>query len=216
MEDINKYIREMRKDFCGAPLNENDVDPNPAKQFESWFKQAVLAEANEPNAMVLSTADKHGRPSGRIVLLREYGNNGFAFFTNFKSRKGKEIEENPFGALTFFWPELERQVRIEGKIILHSAEASDEYFKSRPRTSRIGAWSSPQSKEIKDRKELENLVTDFDKKYPTEDVPRPEHWGGYLLLPDYFEFWQGRPSRLHDRIYYMKENENWKIGRLAP
>ncbi|MBC7863229.1 MAG: pyridoxamine 5'-phosphate oxidase [Bacteroidia bacterium] len=217
MEDINKYIKELRKDFSGEPLDERDVDKNPANQFDLWFKEAVKANANEPNAMVLSTVNEEHKPSARIVLLREYGIDGFAFFTNFQSRKGMEIEKNPYGCLTFFWPELERQIRIEGKIIQHTKEASDTYFNSRPRTSRIGAWSSPQSKKIKDRTELENLVTDFDKKYPTENVPRPEFWGGYLLKPDYFEFWQGRPSRLHDRLLYsLQENNEWRIERLAP
>jgi pyridoxamine 5'-phosphate oxidase len=216
MEDFSKYIKELRKDFSGEALEEKAVNPNPVLQFDFWFKEVVKAEATEPNAMTLSTVHD-GRPSARIVLLREFGEQGFAFFTNYNSRKGKELFENPFACLTFFWPELERQVRIEGKVQVHSKEASDNYFNSRPRSSRIGAWSSPQSSVIKNREELENLVTDFDKKYPTEQVPRPEFWGGFILKPDYFEFWQGRPSRLHDRICYSKvENENWKIERLAP
>jgi pyridoxamine 5'-phosphate oxidase len=149
-------------------------------------------------------------------LLREYGANGFAFFTNYNSRKSKDLKENSFAAMTFFWPELERQIRIEGKVERHSDQASDNYFNSRPRTSRIGAWSSPQSDEIADRNSLEKLVTEFDHKYPTEEVPRPEFWGGFILKPDYFEFWQGRQSRLHDRIVYKKEVNGWKIVRLAP
>lgn len=216
MEDFNKFIKELRKDFSGAPLNEADVAKLPFEQFDKWFKEAVETKANEPNACVLSTVGEAGRPSARVVLLREYGKDGFALFTNYNSRKGKELHKNPYACLTFFWPELERQIRIEGKVTVHSAEASDNYFNSRPRTSRIGAWSSPQSEEISGREALENLVTDFDKKYPTEEVPRPLHWGGYLLHADYFEFWQGRPSRLHDRIVYKLENNNWKIARLAP
>jgi pyridoxamine 5'-phosphate oxidase len=215
MEDFSKYIKELRKDFSGELLDENAVAKNPVTQFDLWFKEAVKANANEPNAMVVSTAHNN-KPSARIVLLREYGDNGFAFFTNYQSRKGKDLSENPNACLTFFWPELERQVRIEGKTIVNTKEASDNYFNSRPRNSRIGAWSSPQSKVIKNREELEKLVTDFDKKYPDENVPRPEHWGGYLVKPEYFEFWQGRPSRLHDRICYTLENGKWKIERLAP
>lgn len=215
MEDFSKYIKELRKDFSGELLDENAVNKNPSQQFDLWFQEAVKANAHEPNAMVLSTVHE-GRPSARVVLLREFGDEGFSFFTNYTSRKGQELSENPYACLTFFWPELERQVRIEGKVQLKSKEASDAYFNSRPRNSRIGAWSSPQSKVIKNRDELENLVSDFDKKYPTENVPRPDHWGGYVLVADYFEFWQGRPSRLHDRIRYTKGESSWKIERLAP
>lgn len=216
MEDINKYIKELRKDFTGEPLNEIDVKKNPIEQFDQWFKAAVKANANEPNATVFGTVDENGKPSGRVVLLREYSSKGFAIFTNYNSRKAKNIEKNELACFTFFWPELERQIRIEGKIIIQSKEASDSYFKSRPRNSRIGAWSSPQSAELKNREELEISVEEFNKKYPNEEVPRPEFWGGYLLVPDYFEFWQGRENRLHDRIYYSKNNEQWQIGRLAP
>ncbi|MFL5753296.1 MAG: pyridoxamine 5'-phosphate oxidase [Bacteroidia bacterium] len=215
MEDFSKYIKELRKDFSGELLDEHEVSENPVIQFELWFKEAIKANANEPNAMVLSTAS-HNKPSARVVLLREYGDKGFSFFTNYNSRKGKDLSENPFACLTFFWPELERQIRIEGIAEVNTKEASDNYFNSRPRNSRIGAWSSPQSKVIRNREELEKLVSDFNKKYPGENVPRPEHWGGYILKPTYFEFWQGRPSRLHDRICYTLENGKWKIERLAP
>ena len=216
MEDINKYLRELRNDFSGEPLDENQAAREPFLQFDLWFKEAIKSGVNEPNAMTLSTIGENGRPSSRIVLLREYDQRGFAFFTNYQSKKAKELFQNPFACLNFFWPELERQVRIEGKVSMHSKEASDNYFNSRPRSSRIGAWSSPQSSELADRAALENLVTTFDKKYPTEHVPRPEFWGGFLLQADYFEFWQGRPSRLHDRIYYRHEQTDWKVGRLAP
>jgi pyridoxamine 5'-phosphate oxidase len=216
MEDINKFVRELRKDFSGEPLDENQVNPNPLFQFEHWFKEAVKAEVNEPNAMVLSTVDEKNKPSARVVLLREFTEVGMAFFTNYTSRKAESLAKNPQACLTFFWPELERQIRIEGVVTMHSSEASDNYFHSRPRQSRIGAWSSPQSKKIADRNELENLVTSFDKKYTEEIVPRPDFWGGYLLKPDYYEFWQGRPSRLHDRIIYEKKEGSWEISRLAP
>jgi pyridoxamine 5'-phosphate oxidase len=217
MEDINKYIRDLRKDFSGEPLEEKSVFGNPVKQFEHWFKEAVSAKVNEPNAMVISTVSNNNKPSARVVLLREFSENGFAFFTNYTSKKAEEIQQNPNACLTFFWPELERQVRIEGKVQRHNNTASDNYFHSRPKSSRVGAWSSPQSKKISGRKELEDLVTEFDKKYQEEFVPRPDFWGGYLLLPDYFEFWQGRPSRLHDRIVFeRKENNNWELYRLAP
>ena len=216
MEDMNKYLRELRKDFSGEQLDESQVAKEPFLQFDHWFREAIKSAVNEPNAMTLSTIGENGRPSSRVVLLREYDQRGFAFFTNYESKKSKELLRNPFACLNFFWPELERQIRIEGMVSVHTKEASDNYFNSRPRSSRIGAWSSPQSSELANRTQLENLVTDFDKKYPTEDVPRPEFWGGFLLKPDYFEFWQGRPSRLHDRVYYREENHSWKIGRLAP
>ena len=217
MEDLNKYIRELRHDFSQMQLNESDVSADPCQQFEKWFAQAVKSEVNEPNACVLSTATKEGRPSGRVVLFREFKDNKFGLFTNYNSRKGKELNENPFACLTFFWPELERQIRIEGIVEKSTKETSDNYFYSRPRTSRIGAWSSPQSNVLKDRTELEHLVTSFDQRYPTEDVPRPEFWGGYQLKVNYYEFWQGRPSRLHDRISYTIQKEGtWKIERLAP
>lgn len=217
MKESNKSIYNLRHDFEKATLNESDVDKNPSLQFEKWMHQALEAKVNEALAMTLSTANKQGKPSGRVLYLREYSDNNFAFFTNYKSRKAEDLQENPFACLTFFWHELERQVRIEGTVEFHSKEASDKYFYSRPHYSKIGAWSSPQSKVIKNRKELEDLVTDFDKRYQTEDVPRPEYWGGYVLKANYYEFWQGRKSRLHDRIAYTLQADNtWKIERLAP
>ncbi len=216
MEDINKYIRTLRRDFSGEPLDKKNVAKEPHLQFEAWFIEAVKAEVHEPNAFLLSTVSETNRPSARVMLLRDYSAQGFSFFTNYKSKKSKEIFVNPYVCFTFFWPELARQVRIEGKLEKLDEKESESYFNSRPRLSRIGAWSSPQSQEIEDRQTLENIVAEFDKKYPTEDVPRPDFWGGYLLKPDYFEFWQGRESRLHDRVYYKLVNGAWKIGRLAP
>jgi pyridoxamine 5'-phosphate oxidase len=216
MEQSDKSIYNLRHDFSKSSLNENDVNGLPALQFDSWLQQSLQSEVPEAMAMVLGTVNKTGKPSGRVVYLREYGDNNFAFFTNYNSKKGEELLENPYACITFFWRELERQVRIEGIVEKHSKEASDKYFHSRPRYSKIGAWSSPQSKIIKDRVELEGLVNEFDSRYQTADVPRPEHWGGYVLKANYYEFWQGRESRLHDRISYTLENDTWKIERLAP
>jgi pyridoxamine 5'-phosphate oxidase len=217
MEQSDKSIYNLRHDFSKASLDEKEVDALPSDQFGKWMLQALEARIPEAQAMVLSTVNAAGKPSARVVYLREYGNGNFAFFTNYKSRKAEELLKNPNACLTFFWPELERQIRIEGVIEMHTKEASDAYFYSRPHTSKIGAWSSPQSKVLKDRTELENLVTEFDKRYPNEDVPRPEYWGGYRLKANYYEFWQGRASRLHDRIAYTQQKDgNWKIERLAP
>ncbi len=217
MEDISKFISQLRSDFIKMKLSEEDVNQSPIVEFNLWMKQAIESKVNEPNAMVLSTASKEGKPTARIVLLRGITENKFGFFTNYESRKATEMTENPFACLTFFWPELERQVRIEGRIIKAPKDVSDAYFYARQRNSKIGAWSSPQSKVLKTREELEHLVTNFDKRYPNEDVPRPDFWGGYFLVADYFEFWQGRSSRLHDRIRYTKDaHDNWTIARLAP
>jgi len=216
MEDLRNYINTLRHDFSKQTLDEKDVHKNPVTQFSKWFTEAVDAKVNEPNAMTVCTATKVGKPSARIILLRNFDDNGFVFYTNYNSRKGGEIIENPNAALLFFWPELERQVRIEGVLSKQSAEESDLYFKSRPRTSKLGAWTSAQSKVIPNRKTLDEEYEKLSEKYPGEDVPRPDHWGGYLLKPFSIEFWQGRPSRLHDRILYTKENGEWNIMRLAP
>lgn len=217
MEQSDKSIYNLRHDFSMASLDEKDVNAAPALQFARWMQQALDAEVREPLAMVLSTVSASGKPSARVLYLRESGTDVFAFFTNYLSRKGEELSGNTNACLTFFWPELERQLRIEGVVEKHSKEASDKYFYARPHYSKIGAWSSPQSKVLKNRSELESLVTDFDKKYQTTDVPRPDFWGGYVLKANYYEFWQGRESRLHDRIAYTLQNDNsWKIERLAP
>jgi pyridoxamine 5'-phosphate oxidase len=215
MDSLNEYTKNLRRDFVKASFDEKDADPNPFKQFEKWFHEAVRGECNEPNAMTLSTATKKGKPSSRIVLLRGLDNHGFNFFTNYQSRKGKELKENPYASLLFFWPEMERQIRIEGKIEFAPKEISDQYFSSRPRESRIGACASPQSKILKSRKELEKLVDAINAKY-SEEVPRPKNWGGYILHATYYEFWQGRSSRLHDRIAYTLKNKKWTRRRLAP
>lgn len=196
-------------------LQESDLDSNPLKQFEKWFEEVLASGLEEPNAMVLSTVNE-GKPSARIVLLKDI-DSGFKFFTNYGSKKGQEIEENPQVALTFFWKELERQVRIEGVVEKVSAAESDEYFSSRPRGSQIGAWVSHQSAAIASREVLEATNAELEARFEGKEISRPAHWGGYRLIPTYMEFWQGRPSRLHDRLAYIKINrDNWKIERLSP
>jgi pyridoxamine 5'-phosphate oxidase len=209
-------IADLRKVYQLESLLEKDADPNPMTQFEKWWKQAINSNIEEPNAMMLATCSKSGKPSSRIVLLKGIEQDGFIFYTNYTSRKGNEIKNNPFVSLLFFWKKLERQVRIEGKIKKISAAESDEYFSSRPRESRIGAWSSPQSSVIKNREFLQQNVIKYNKQFKTGDVPRPDYWGGYIVKPDCFEFWQGRPGRLHDRLQYNFEKDVWIIKRLAP
>jgi pyridoxamine 5'-phosphate oxidase len=216
MENLPEYLHRLRYDFSKMSLDESMVDADPVKQFDAWFRAAVDAKVNEPNAMVLSTVDAQHRPSSRILLIRNYGAEGFVFYTNYNSRKALDIQNNNNAALLFFWPELERQVRIEGKLAKQTAEESDRYFNSRPRGSQLGAWTSPQSEMIADRKALDDELAVITKKFEGKEVPRPEWWGGYVLVPDRIEFWQGRPSRLHDRICYLREHGNWRITRLAP
>ena len=210
-------ISHIRTDYSKNQLNENDVAKDPIRQFEAWFKEAMDSSVKEPNAMTLATSH-HNRPSVRIVLIKGFDERGFVFFTNYSSKKGRELAENPFASLNFFWSELERQVRIEGTVSKISEEESEAYYQSRERGSQIGAWASPQSQLIPDREFLEAKVRDISDKYPGEThIPKPDFWGGYRLSPDYMEFWQGRKSRLHDRIAYRKlDKGNWEILRLAP
>ena len=210
-------IQNIRSEYLAASLSEKDANQDPIKQFEKWFNEALKAELQEPTAMTLATATHDGRPSSRIVLMKGFDNNGFVFYTNYLSRKGKEIARNPLGALLFFWGTLERQVRIEGTIEKISKEESVKYFLTRPRASQLGAVVSPQSQEIASRDILDKKWQDAEAEYKDKEVVKPSYWGGYILKPRLIEFWQGRRSRLHDRILYKKiDNKNWKKVRLAP
>ena len=200
-----------------AMLDELHTNADPILQFKKWFQEAMDAQIIEPYAMTISTVNSAHRPSSRVVLLRDVSEEGFSFYTNYLSRKGQDLAVNPFAAVNFFWPDLERQVRIEGKIVPLEAGVSDAYFASRPRGSQIGAWSSPQSEIIESRKVLENAVENYLQQFEGKNVDRPQHWGGYCLIPDYIEFWQGRESRLHDRICYFQHSDgSWVRSRLAP
>ena len=210
-------ISDLRKEYSRATLDSSNVLPDPIKQFEKWFDEAVQAGITEPNAMHLATVNEQGKPSSRIVLLKGIEKNGFVFYSNYQSKKGKEMDVNPACALTFFWAEIERQVRIEGVAERVDAETSDRYFQSRPRGSQIGAWASPQSSIIHDRNILEQRAAQIEKKFENSKVlPRPHQWGGYRIDPLLIEFWQGRGSRLHDRIQFTKVDGVWRVDRLAP
>ncbi|MEQ8924922.1 MAG: pyridoxamine 5'-phosphate oxidase [Fulvivirga sp.] len=213
---MNKDISSIRKDYTKLSLDVNDVDKNPINTFNKWFDEALKSEVLEPNAMSLATVDKNGIPANRIVLLKEV-DKGFVFYTNYQSDKGRELEHNPVASINFFWPELERQVRIQGYVEKVSEEMSTKYFQSRPKESQIGAWTSPQSSAIKNRAILEQREAELIKKFEKDSVlPKPKQWGGYRVNPFHIEFWQGRPSRLHDRISYTLIDNKWKINRLAP
>nr|WP_068889327.1 pyridoxamine 5'-phosphate oxidase [Pedobacter panaciterrae] len=216
MDLTKENIQNLRQDYRSASLSENDVDSNPILQFKKWFQDAVSSQLYEPNVMTLATSDRFGKPTARIVLLKGIDEDGFVFYTNYESKKGQDIVENPQAALVFFWPELERQVRIEGMVSKVDAQASSDYFHSRPIGSQIGAAASPQSKVIIDRESLERKVEQLTTQYADQEIPRPLHWGGYLVEPTHLEFWQGRPSRLHDRIVYDLVEGSWIINRLAP
>ena len=213
-------LADLRKDYKLASLDEADIDPSPFVQWKKWFEDAASAAVLEPNAMTLATVNGAGRPSARIVLIKDFDERGATFFTNYLSRKGENLLANPNAALVFFWPELERQVRIEGRVERVDAAESDAYYAVRPLASQIGAWASPQSRVIASRDELVARVASFSAQYGEAPV-RPPHWGGYRLVPDLFEFWQGRASRLHDRIAYRLANAGlsdavWRTDRLAP
>jgi pyridoxamine 5'-phosphate oxidase len=209
-------IADIRRDYMKATLSEDKVERDPFKQFAHWWDEALRAEIDEVNAMTLATVAANGRPSARIVLLKGYDEQGFVFYTNYESRKGMELLANPVASLLFFWKELERQVRIEGPCARVPAEESDEYFFSRPEGSRIGAWASPQSQVISSRDVLDQNIISLENRFQGREVPRPPHWGGYRVKPELMEFWQGRQSRLHDRILYTRAAAGWTINRLAP
>ncbi|WP_321308955.1 pyridoxamine 5'-phosphate oxidase [Marinifilum fragile] len=212
---MKEEFKRIRHEYGKKELLESDINSNPFEQFKIWFSEAVEQNLPDSNAMCLSTVSSNGRPSSRILLLKEFDENGFCFFTNYNSKKGKELENNPFASLVFFWPELERQIRIEGKIEMLNAKKSDIYFNERPVGSRTAAAISPQSKVIANRDELDKMVMEFIEKHG-ENFARPNFWGGYKLVPDLFEFWQGRENRLNDRIEYKIEKNSWIHRRLAP
>lgn len=213
---MSDFIADIRRDYDTGGFSEADLAPGPLEQFSTWFNEASHTEQNDVNVMTLATATPDGKPSARIVLLKGV-DEGFVFFTNYESHKGKELTLNPHASLVFWWPSLARQVRVEGRVERITGEESDAYFRSRPRGSRIGAVASPQSSVIESRRSLEDSVRALEERYTEDDeIPRPEGWGGFRLRPEVVEFWQGRASRLHDRLRYRKEGEEWIIERLAP
>lgn len=216
MQGPSLHIADIRKDYRLAALDEETVGHDPLAFFHKWFTEAEAAQITEINAMTLATVDAAMQPHARIVLLKGLDQKGFVFFTNYDSVKGRDINTNPKAALVFFWKELERQVRIEGVIEKVSEDESNSYFNSRPASSRIGAWASPQSKEIPDRNILDLNYARYEKEFSDIDIPRPQHWGGYRVIPNHIEFWQGRASRMHDRILFTKNEGNWDRSRLAP
>jgi pyridoxamine 5'-phosphate oxidase len=209
-------IADLRKNYTQAGLLEPDIAANPFDQFQLWFEQAVAANLTEPNAMTLATVTAAGKPSARIVLLKGFDDRGFVFYTNYNSQKGVELQTHPFAALVFLWHDLERQIRIEGKIELVSEAESTAYFHSRPLSSQLGAWASAQSNVIADRAVLEDRLHQLEQEYLDRAIPKPPHWGGIRVIPQEIEFWQGRPSRLHDRLRYQLVDGGWQIARLAP
>ena len=214
-DELTERLERLRRPHDDRGLNREDLDPDPLKQFALWLEEALEAHPGLPNAMTLATADASGRPSARTVLLKGVDEDGFVFFSNYHSRKGRDLAENPKAALVFHWPVIERQVCVRGAVERLSREESEEYFNTRPYRSRLGAWASPQSRAIDDRAYLEDRVREVEKRFGDE-VPLPENWGGYRLTPNAVEFWWSRPDRLHDRFQYEREGDTWSIIRLAP
>ena len=213
---MDPKVANLRNEYTRAGLSEADVEPDPISQFRAWFEDALAAGLHEPNAMTLATSTPDGKPSARGVLLKGFDERGFVFYTNYDGRKAAELERNPRAALVFYWGELERQVRIEGRVVLVSKDESDAYFESRPRGSRLGAWASEQSRTIDGRERLEARLRELEREYEGRNVPRPTFWGGYRVEPEAIEFWQGRENRLHDRIVFRQTEGGWEIERLQP
>lgn len=216
IEEVSNYLNEIRHEFTKAQLDEASVEKTPVEQYAKWFEEAVGAQALDPKAIVVSTVSESGMPSSRVVYNRGLTEEGLKFYTNYQSKKGSEIAQNNQACVLTYWPELERQVRMQGIITPLSAEESDAYFAARPKESQIGAWASDQSSALENREELEEKVKHFTQKFGEGTVPRPPHWGGYLFEIQEAEFWQGRPSRLHDRIVFVKQGGEWKLKRLSP
>jgi pyridoxamine 5'-phosphate oxidase len=216
--NMEQDISKMRTDYKGDLLDERQVDKDPFKQFDKWFTEAVNKKVMEPNAMSLASVDANGAPSLRIVLLKDYSNKGLTFFSNYTSKKGKDLENNPHASILFFWPELSRQVRIDGVVSKVDPGISEKYFKERPKESQIAAWISQQSTEVKNKAELDQKFSEFSKAHSDKEIPYPVFWGGYILKPNKFEFWQGQMVRLHDRVQYTlnSDTDEWRIARLAP
>jgi pyridoxamine 5'-phosphate oxidase len=216
-KSLRQLVANFRNEYLSHGIDEHSLAANPIEQFDAWFQDAVKSKIPEPNALHLATATIEGKPSGRVMLLKGYDEKGFVFFTNYNSRKGRELSDNQYAAITFLWLELFRSVRIEGTVSKVSAEESDAYFQSRPRTSQLGAWVSEQSKHLHNRKELDARYKEIEKLFEGKPIARPAHWGGFCLKPNHIEFWQGRASRLHDRVVYtLYENGAWNRERLYP
>jgi pyridoxamine 5'-phosphate oxidase len=210
------HVARLRREYVRAGLKESDAEEDPVEQFRRWFDEALAANLHEPNAMTLATATPDGRPSARVVLLKGFDERGFVFYTNYEGRKGRELEINPYCALVFYWGELERQVRIEGRVSRVPDGEADAYFEGRPRGSQLGAWVSEQSRPVRDRGALEDRLRELEYEYEGREVPRPPFWGGYRVEPETIEFWQGRENRLHDRLVYRRSDGLWRRERLQP
>ena len=216
LDKVKNYINTIRRDFANKPLEDNMVKDNPMDQYAVWFEEAMSSDILDPYAACLSTVDPTGQPSSRMVYIRDINEEGFIFYTNYNSAKGCDLLNNSKAAFNIFWGELERQIRIQGVVVKVDEKISDDYFNARPRKSKIGAWASNQSEILNSRNDLENMYSTLEQKFRGVEVPRPSHWGGYCLKADKIEFWQGRPSRLHDRVCYTKENGLWGKNRLSP